>query len=376
MITPFSVHIPQESIDDLTARLRNTRWPDEIEGSQWEYGTSLTYIKELTDYWVNTFNWRLIENDINDYPNFMATIDGYKIHFLHIKGKGKKSIPLLISHGWPGSFLEMIKLIPLLTSDPEFSFDLVIPSVMGFGFSDKITHNGVNSSFIAHLWHKLMIELGYTKYGAQGGDIGSGISTWLSLNYPNNVIGLHLNYISGSYRAYLKEGEQLSEEVKAYKKSAADWYAAQGGYSHMHATKPLTLAYGLMDSPIGLCAWILEKFNAWSDNKGHIENICSKEELLANITLYWLTGTIHSSMRIYNENSKNPHVFKKDDFVSIPVGYAKFPKELPTPPRSYIEKGFNIQHWTEMDTGGHFAAMEQPNLLAMDITDFFKTLVH
>lgn len=374
MITPFSVDIPQSELDDLNTRLKNTRWPDEIEGSHWNYGTNLSYVKELTDYWLNTFDWRLIEEEINSYPNFIAEIDGYKIHFMHIKGKAEKSIPLIISHGWPGSFLEMMKLIPLLTTDAAFSFDLVIPSVMGFGFSDKIDHVGGNSSFIADLWHKLMIELGYTKYGAQGGDIGSGISTWLSLKYPNNIIGLHLNYISGSYSPYIKEGEQLSKEVVAFQKTAVKWYEAEGGYSHMHGTKPLTLAYGLTDSPIGLCSWILEKFKSWSDTNGTIEDIFTKDELLANVTLYWLTQTIHSSIRIYNENGKKPHVFGRQDFIKVPVGFAKFPKELPTPPRSYIEKGFNIQHWTVMDAGGHFAAMEQPTLLANDIKSFFKTI--
>ena len=375
MITPFSIEIPQSELDQLKTRLKNTRWPDEIKGSQWNYGTNLSYVKELTDYWLNTFDWRIVEKEINSYPNFIADIDGYKIHFMHVKGKGEKSIPLIISHGWPGSFLELMKLIPLLTTDTTFSFDLVIPSVLGFGFSDKIDHVGGNSSFIADLWHKLMIELGYTRYGAQGGDIGSGISTWLSLKYPNNVIGLHLNYISGSYSPYVKEGEQLPEEVISFQKTAAKWYAEEGAYSHIHRTKPITLAFGLMDSPVGLCAWIIEKFRAWSDSNGHIENTFTKDELLANVTLYWLTQTIHSSIRIYNENGKKPHVFGKNDFIKVPVGFAKFPKELPTPPRSYIEKGFNIQRWTEMDAGGHFAAMEQPTLLANDITRFFKTII-
>src|SRR5690606_17624256 len=219
-----------------------------------------------------------------------------------------------------------------------------------------------------------MLELGYPKYGAQGGDIGSGISTWLALKHPNAIIGLHLNYISGSYRPYLKEGELLSEEALEFIKNATDWYAAEGGYSHMHATKPLTLAYGLTDSPVGLCAWILEKFNSWSDHNETIENVFTKQELLANITLYWCTQTIHSSIRIYNENRKNPHIFKKDDFVQVPVGYAKFPKEISTPPRSYIEKGFNIQHCAIMNLVGHFDALEQPSLLAADITAFFNTI--
>jgi pimeloyl-ACP methyl ester carboxylesterase len=374
MIKPFVANIPQQILDDLKLRISDTRWPDEITDSGWNYGANLPYMKELADYWFNTFDWRKVEEEVNSYPNFTADIDGYKIHFLHIKGKGKKSIPLIITHGWPGSFIEMMKLVPLLTNDENLSFDLVIPSVIGFGFSDKITQPGCNSAFVADLWYKLMSEIGYKKYGAQGGDIGSGISTWLSLNHPENIIGLHLNYIAGSYKPFLKENEPLSKEVQEFQKYASNWSSKEGAYSQQHSSKPITLAYGLNDSPIGLCAWIIEKFNGWSDNKGSIENVFSKDELLANVTLYWITQTIHSSIRIYNENSKHPLIFGEKDFVEVPVAFAKFPKELPTPPRSYIEKGFNIQRWTEMSGGGHFAAMEQPKLLAKDIRDFFWEL--
>ncbi len=374
MITPFSVNVPQQVLDDLKSRLSLTRWPDEIAGTEWQYGTALSYMKELTNYWQHTFDWRKVEREINSYPNFMADIDGQKVHFMHIKGKGKRSIPLIITHGWPGSFLEMMKLIPLLTEDPSFSFDLVIPSVPGFGFSGKITRQGGNSAFVAELWHQLMTELGYKRYAAQGGDIGSGISTWLSLKYPSNVIGLQLNYISGSYKPYLQDGEQLSDEIIAFQKIGAEWSAKEGAYAHMHATKPLTAAYGLNDSPAGLCAWIIEKFNSWSDNGGNIESIFTKDELLANVTLYWITQTIGSSMRIYNENSKSPMIFEKDEAIQVPVAFAEFPKELPTPPRSYIEKGFNLRRWTKMAVGGHFAAVEQPELLSKDIIDFFSQL--
>jgi len=375
MIKPFVVNIAQTILDDLKYRLSQTRWPDELSGSDWNYGADLSYMKKLTNYWQHTFDWRKVEAEINSYPNYMADIDGHQIHFLHIRGKGKRSVPLIITHGWPGSFLEMMKLIPLLTENPDFSFDLVIPSVPGFGFSGKINEPGCNSEFVADIWHQLMLELGYKQYAVQGGDIGSGISTWLSLKYPSNVIGLHLNYISGSYQPYLAEGEQLSDEVLAFRKNAAEWSGREGAYADMHATKPLTAAYGLNDSPAGLCAWIVEKFNGWSDNNGDIENSFTKDELLANVTLYWITQTIHSSMRIYNENSKHPLVFKKDQYIKVPVGFAKFPKELPTPPRSYIEKGFNIQHWTTMPAGGHFAAAEQPALLAKDLIKFFSELV-
>jgi len=375
MIKPFSVDIPQQVLDDLKLRLKLTRWPDHLTESGWNYGADFSYMKELTAYWEYTFDWRKVEAEINSYPNFMADINGHQIHFMHIKGKGKRSVPLIITHGWPGSFLEMMKLIPLLTEDANFSFDLVIPSVPGFGFSGKFVNPGGNSEFVADIWHHLMTELGYTRYGAQGGDIGAGISTWLSLKYPSHIIGLHLNYIPGSFKPYLADGEQLTDEVLAFQKVGAEWSAREGAYAYMHATKPLTAAYGLNDSPSGLCAWIVEKFNGWSDNNGNIENIFTKDELLANITLYWITQTIHSSMRIYNENSKNPLVLKKNEYVTVPVGFAKFPKELPTPPRSYIEKGFNILQWTAMPAGGHFAAVEQPELLSKDIIKFFSKLI-
>jgi pimeloyl-ACP methyl ester carboxylesterase len=375
MITPFIVNTSQQILDDLQLRLALTRWPDELQGAGWDYGANLSYMKDLIGYWKDKFDWRKVEEEINAYPNYLAEIDGQQIHFMYIKGKGQKPIPLIITHGWPGSFLEMMKLIPLLTEPADFSFDLVIPSVPGFGFSAPITHPGGNSAFVADLWHKLMLELGYEHYGAQGGDIGSGVSTWIARLYPANVIGLHLNYISGSYKAYLADGDTLTEEVLAFQKTGAEWSSREGAYAAMHATKPQTAAYGLNDSPVGLCAWIIEKFNGWSDNQGNIENVFTKEELLANVTLYWITQTIHSSMRIYNENSKKPMVFAKDEAVTVPVGFAQFPKELPTPPRAYIEKSFNLQQWTTMPAGGHFAAVEQPVLLAQDIIAFFSKLV-
>jgi len=279
-----------------------------------------------------------------------------------------------MTHGWPGSFLEMMKIIPLLTSDNEISFDLVIPSIPGFGFSGKPTQPGCNSAFVATLWHKLMNELGYEKYGVQGGDIGSGISTWLALQQPGNLIGIHLNYIPGSYKPFLKPGEELSEEEADYQKFVSDWWAKEGSYAHQHSSKPITLAYGLNDSPVGLCAWIIEKFNSWSDNKGNIENVFTKDELLANVSLYWLTQTIHSSIRMYNENSRHLLTFGEKDFVRVPFAFAKFPKELPTPPRAYIEKGYAVRRWTNMTAGGHFAAAEKPHLLAIDLKDFFREL--
>lgn len=368
MIQKFKVNIPQSEIDDLKRRIKETRWLNEVNSSDWEFGTSLSYLKELSTYWEQEFDWRKIENEINSFPNYTTKIDNHKIHFLHIKSKQKNAIPLLITHGWPGSFIEMLKIIPHLINN----FDIIIPSIVGFGFSENYLNDSVDYGFVAELWHKLMIKLGFQKYGMQGGDLGAGISIRLAQNHPENIIGLHLNYISDSYQPYLTE--DIGEEIKEYKEYLENWNKREGAYGDIQSTKPLSLAYGLNDSPIGLCAWIIEKFNSWSDNKGNIENCFSKDELLANVSLYWFTKTIYSSMKIYHGISQNPLVFTKDAFIATPVGFAKFPKEIPVPPRKYIEKGFNIVHWTEMPKGGHFGAMEQPELLALDLISFFKKI--
>jgi pimeloyl-ACP methyl ester carboxylesterase len=374
MITEFKCQISQSVVDDLKFRISQTRWTDEIKGSGWQYGANLSYIKELADYWLDKFDWRKVENKINQYPNYLAEIDGIKIHFLHIKGKGKISVPLIITHGWPGSFMEMSKLIGPLTTNPEFSFDLIIPSIPGFGFSQKIDVPGCNLWFISDLWRKLIKKLGYKKVLAQGGDFGAAISTALALRHPENILGLHLNYIPGSYFPFLSQEEALTEEEIQFQKSAENWYATEGAYSHQQRTKPITLGYALNDSPVGLCAWIVEKFYGWSDCKGNIESVFTKDELLANVSLYWFTETIHSSIRLYNENSRVPLHFLRNDFIHIPVGIARFHKEEPFPPRKFIERGYNIQHWADIPTGGHFAAMEQPVLLANDIIQFAKNL--
>ena len=372
MIRPFISKIPDQALDDLRQRISKTRWPDEIKNAEWRYGASLSYIKELIQFWQNNFVWRDVETEINSYPNFIAEIDGYNIHFLHIKGKGKDRIPIIITHGWPGSFLEMMKLIPVLSDNSEQSFDLVIPSIIGFGFSQKIDNPGCNLWLISELWHKLMKELGYDKFVAQGGDFGAGISTALSLKHPESIIGLHLNYIPGSFLPYLNPDKPLTEEEIDFQNLAKQWYETEGAYAHQHRSKPLSLAYSLNDSPVGLCAWIVEKFYSWSDCNGDIESVFTKNELLGNVSLYWFTETIHSSIRLYYENSIAPLHFAKNDFINVPVGIARFKKEEPFPPRIFIERGYKIEHWTDFNKGGHFAAMEQPSLLGNDIVKFVR----
>jgi pimeloyl-ACP methyl ester carboxylesterase len=372
MIKKIKIEIAQSFLDDMKSKLRLTRWPDEIENSGWTYGASLSYMKELADYWSTYFDWRRTESDINRYNNFIAEIDGYRVHFLHIKGKGERSFPLILTHGWPYSFLEMMKLIPLLTENSEMSFDLVIPSMLGYGFSQKVDQPGCNVSFMADLWHKLMTELGYEKYGVHGGDFGAGVSTAIAMKYPEHVTGLHINYIPGNYVPVLEENEEFTKEENDYLDSEEDWYSREGGYSLEQNTKPLTLAYGLNDSPMGLCAWIVEKMYGWAECNGYIGNVFSKDELLSNVTLYWITETIHSSMRLYNENSKNPLIIGKDSYIKIPVGIAHFRREDPFPPRKFIERGYNIQHWSDFAEGGHFPAIEKPDLLAGDLIKFFS----
>jgi pimeloyl-ACP methyl ester carboxylesterase len=374
MVKKIEIELAQSFIDDLKARLKLTRWPDEIENSAWAHGASLSYMKELSDYWINYFDWRKTERDINSYGNYIAMIDGYKIHFLHIKGKGEKCVPIILTHGWPSSFLEWMKIIPLLTENEKLSFDLVIPSMLGYGFSQKVTEPGCNVSFMADLWHKLMIELGYEKYGVHGGDFGAGVSTAISMKYPDNVIGLHLNYIPGNYVPVMGENEEFTKEENEYLDSEEEWYSREGGYSLEQNTKPLTLAYGLNDSPMGLCAWIVEKMYGWTNCRGYIGNVFSKDELLSNVTLYWVTETIHSSIRLYSENKTNPLIIGKDSFIKIPTGIAHFRYEEPFPPRNFIERGYNIQHWTDFPEGGHFPAIEKPEELAEDIISFFSKM--
>jgi len=225
------------------------------------------------------------------------------------------------------------------------------------------------------LWHKLMKGLGYEKFGAQGGDFGAGVSTAMAMKYPEDMVGVHLNYIPGSYKPFISSGDTLTPEEIHFEASLAEWDDVEGAYGHQHATRPLSLAYGLNDSPVGLAGWIIEKFYYWADCKGNVENVFSKDELLSQVTLYWLTETIHSSIRLYHENSKAPFHFSQNDYIKIPVGIARFPLEEPFPPRHYIERGYNIQHWTDMPAGGHFAAMEQPELLAGDIRNFFSKII-
>ena len=369
-IERFEIPFSEAAVRDLHERLARTRWPDEIPGSGWDYGFPLDYLRELCCYWKDEFDWKARIARFARFHHYRSTVDGVGIHFIHQRGKGPSPIPLVITHGWPGSFLEMLKILPLLSD----SFDVVVPSLPGFGFSDRPAHSGMNLFRIADLWAGLMTELGYDRFAVQGGDFGAGVSTILGLRHAERIIGVHLNYIPGSYQPYLAPEAQPSSVEQAYLDEAARWYVDWGAYSHLQRNEPLTAAYGLNDSPAALAAWIISKFRDWADCDGDVERRFTKDELLTNVTLYWMTQTIHSSVRLYYETKKAPVHFQRGEFVRVPCAIARFPKEAPFPPREWIERGYTIQRWTDMPRGGHFAAAEEPELLADDVQAFFQRL--
>jgi pimeloyl-ACP methyl ester carboxylesterase len=380
-IEEFTINVPDTVLVDLARRLDATRWPDELKDVGWEYGSNLAYMKSLAGYWRNGYNWRQQEAALNALPQYRIALDGFHIHFVHVHGKGPAPLPLVITHGWPGSFVEMVKLIPMLT-DPvahdgraEDAFDVIVPSLPGYGFSDRPRERGMDPSKIAALWVRLMDELGYQRFAAQGGDWGSAVSTALGLDHAERIIGIHLNYIAGRFLlGGTLDQRQDDEMANTYLSELRAWWDSEGGYSHVHATKPQTLSYGLNDSPVALAAWIVEKFRTWSDCAGDVESVFTRDELLTNVMIYWVTETIHSSTRLYYETRMRPLRLSPANRVNPPVGFAVFPKEIPIPPRALAERGFNIARWTVMPKGGHFAAIEQPQLLAYDIREFFNTL--
>jgi pimeloyl-ACP methyl ester carboxylesterase len=376
---PFRIEIPQSAVDHLHGRLRATAWPEDFDNEDWRYGTNLAFIRRLASYWLETFDWRRAERDLNALPQFTAEIDGLPVHFVHIRGREVNSAPLILTHGWPGSFAEMVKIAPLLT-DPAHhglaghsSFDLVIPSLPGFGFSAAPNRPGINARAVALTWHRLMDGLGYQKYFAQGGDIGAGVSTWLARLFTDSVMGIHLNFIPGSYQPYLGAGtEPLSDEENRWLAARAKWLDEEGAYSHLQSTKPQTLAYGLTDSPVALASWVVEKFRAWSDCDGDVVKRFSLDELLTNVSIYWFSRNIGATLRIYKENRGSLLTFSEGERLAVPMSFAAFPKEICPPPREWVERAYRVAAWTKMPAGGHFAAMEEPVLLAESIHEAFR----
>jgi len=380
-VTPFQVSLSDETLADLARRLDHTRWPDSVPSTGWTYGADLDFLRRLVSYWKTGFDWRRQERVLNRFHHFKADAEGLDLHFVHERGAGETPLPLILTHGWPGSFVEFQKVLPLLTDpgahggDPADAFDVVVPSMPGYGFSAGLSVPGITNQKIADLWARLMTGLGYARFGAQGGDWGAGVATWLARRHPDRVLGIHLNYIPGSYRPHLDDGARpLSSAERRFLADQDAWVATEGAYGQVQATTPQTLAYGLNDSPAGLAAWIAEKFYRWGDCGGDIESRFTLDELLTNITIYWATETIHSSCRLYYESRSTPLSFGPGERLTVPCAVARFPKEMPSPPREWVERCYRVTRWTEMPRGGHFAAMEEPALLAEDIRAFFRPL--
>lgn len=376
-VKPFEVRIPQATLDDLNERLGATRWTDEVAHARWDYGANLSYIQELCEYWQDTFDWRAQEERINRFNHFRAEVDGFGIHFIHERGKGENPTPLLLLHGWPSSFLQMLDIIPMLT-DPEAyggdatdSFDVIVPSLPGFGFSDRPLEPGWGGYRIAGLFTKLMTEaLGYERFGARASDLGAGVSKEIALARPELVTGLHH---SGTSFFVYQAPPDMTEAQQAFVAEAQQFQMMEGAYAALQSTKPETVAVGLNDSPAGLAAWIVEKFRAWSDCDGDVEKRFSKDDLLANLTIYWATQTINSSMRFYYESAHvySPNAGKR---VEVPTGMAMLPADIVHGPREWQEREYDLRSFTELPRGGHFAEWEEPALIAEDLREFFRSL--
>jgi pimeloyl-ACP methyl ester carboxylesterase len=385
-VRPFKIQISNQVLQDLRQRLNQTRLPDSIEDDGWDYGVSHAYMKELIEYWRTKYDWREQERRLNQFDQFVCEIDGLDIHFIHQRSPVKGALPLVVVHGWPGSFVEFTKIIGPLTDpathggEANDAFHVVCPSLPGFGFSGKPREPGWSSQRMAETIAKLMARLGYEKYGAQGGDWGAGVTRWLASNDSAHCVGGHSNFppggqpqddpMRGVTTAEMERHQQRVKELNDHR-----------AYGAIQGSRPLTLGYGLNDSPAGLAAWIVDKFWAWSDHGGNLENSFSKDDLLDNVMIYWVTETMPSSVRIYYESSHNrPRPSSMTPFAvsgrPSPMGFALFPKEINVPPRAWVERsmGGSLAHWTEMPRGGHFAAMEQPQLLVDDVRKFFRSM--
>jgi pimeloyl-ACP methyl ester carboxylesterase len=375
---PFSIDVGEDVLADLRQRLQRVRWPDEVPDSPWRYGTSLAYMKELVAYWRDHYDWRAQEAQLNQRRQFTVAIGGIDLHFIHEPGVGPNPMPLLLSHGWPGSVVEFQELIPRLTDparfggDPGDAFTVVAPSLPGYTFSFRPHQPRLGAPEIADVFASLMTDvLGYRRFAAQGGDWGAFITSVLGAKYPDRLPGIHINLLAVPREA--STGER-TEEARAYDAELARWLREESGYQWIQGTKPQTLAFGLTDSPVGLAAWIVEKFRTWSDCGGDVDKRFGKDVLLTNIMLYWVTGAINSSFWPYYARFHSPWPIDDKNRVRVPTAYASFPREILHPPRAAAERVYDIRRWTPMPSGGHFAALEEPEALAADVRAFFRSL--
>ncbi|HEV2413430.1 MAG TPA: epoxide hydrolase [Candidatus Dormibacteraeota bacterium] len=375
-INTFRVNVPQAEVDDLHQRLAMTRWPDEIPGAAGSYGVPLAYVKELAGYWRNEYDWRKNEALLNTLPQFTTLIDGQQIHFVHLRSEEPNAVPLLITHGWPGSIVELMKVLEPLANprrhggNPGDAFHVIAPSIPGYGFSGPTTESGWDVKRIAGAFAELMRRLGYSRYGTQGGDWGSVISRQLGLIDSEHIIGSHFNSLATSPSGDPDDMKLLTERERSFLERGQRFQQQGSGYYMIQSSRPQTLAYGLTDSPTGLLAWIAEKFVEWTDPSSKID----RDQLLTNVSVYWFTQTANSAARLYAEFARSGSAWGKVEPSTVPAGVAQFPYEIFPPIRRFAERSNNIVHWSEFDRGGHFAAMEQPDLLIGDIRAFYQAL--
>jgi pimeloyl-ACP methyl ester carboxylesterase len=380
----FRIEVAEEVLSDLRQRLKNTRWSYQVPGTNWDAGTDVDYLKELVGYWENTFDWRKQEVALNQFAHFKIVVDDIGIHFIHERGKGPNPFPLILTHGYPDSFYRFAKIIPMLTDPEAFgaraedSFDVVVPDLPGYGFSDKPPKHG--RIFLVHdLWAHLMEDaLGYEQFGAHGGDWGSTVTEQLARSHADSVVAIHVTDVPFGHVMQKKPDNPSSAEEHFFKNNE-QWLQQEGAYALIQSTKPQSLASGLNDSPAGLAAWMVEKFRGWSDCGGEIESRFTKDELLTHIMIYWATESIGTSFSPYYDYANasaltwiQEGVKKLTGSSKVPAAFALFPKDISRPPREWAERFFNVQRWTEMPRGGHFAAMEEPEILAEDIRAWFR----
>ena len=379
MIKPFKVEISNEILQNINSKVKNYQWHEMPDDGGWDYGTNLDYMKEFAEYWSSKFDWKKTEEKINKFRNFKTNIDGIDIHFIHKKGSGSNPKPLLLNHGWPGSIVEFLDIIDELAHPENYGgnmqdgFDVIVPSLPGYGFSGRPSRP-IGPRKMASIFNSLMTNsLSYEKYISQGGDFGGTICTWLAYDFPESLLGIHINILITRH----PDGPQTKEEIEWQERFKVE-QRIEDGYRTQQSTKPQTLSYAMMDSPVGVAAWMIEKMRGWSDIKdGNIESVYSKDILLSNIMIYLVTKTFNTSTWIYyGRREEGGRSLPKDHLpLKVPTAIAKFPKEyLEWAPRSYVERIYNVKQWTEMSAGGHFAALEQPDLLIKDIRKFGKTL--
>jgi microsomal epoxide hydrolase len=373
---PFAVNVPDEALADLRRRLEHARFPDEVPGSGWRYGADLASVRALAAYWRDGYDWRAQERRLNAWPQRMVALGDLDVHCVVAEGKGPRPLPLLLSHGWPGSVWEFHRLIPLLAdpgghgADPADAFTVVAPSLPGYAFSFRPGQRRLSVPEIADVLAELMGALGHPRFGAHGGDWGCLVAARLGHAHAARLAGIH---VTNAFVRPPRSGDLAAHpEVLAYGKRAREWQREEAGYQAIQGTRPQTLAYALTDSPVGLLAWLLEKYRAWSDCGGDVERRFGRDVLLTAVTIYWVTGAIGSSFWPYYAHRHEPWLPSPEAPVAVPTGYADFPAEIVRPPRVLVERVFDLRRWTSMAAGGHFAALEEPEALAEDIRAFFR----